>query len=168
MRRLRNNLRQNILLLIMLGFVISCGPKEYRKIPLDNLDPKLKSTGSAVVKDILTSINHEDGARYLLDKKYMTPLVHGRIMSYIDMYNESYQMTSMAIGKVSSYSLFQVLDKGVIKSMRYKLETDSEDMKFIELKIDINIDYGLADYYLYLTSKDGFLKRENVLPKAVK
>ena len=84
------------------------------------------------------------------------------------MYNESYQMTSMAIGKVSSYSLFQVLDKGVIKTMRYKLETDAEDMKFIELKIDINIDYGLADYYLYLTSKDGFLKRENVLPKAVK
>jgi hypothetical protein len=52
--------------------------------------------------------------------------------------------------------------------MRYKLVTDADNMKFIELKIDINRQYGLADYYLYLTSKDGFLERENVLPKVRK
>jgi hypothetical protein len=98
----------------------------------------------------------------------MTPMVHGRIMHNLEMYNESYKMVSMTIGKVSKYRLFQVVDKGIIKTMRYKLETDAEDMKFIELKVDINGNFGLADYYLYLTSKDGFLQRQNILPKARK
>nr|WP_321452602.1 hypothetical protein [uncultured Carboxylicivirga sp.] len=155
-------------LIFILLFVVSCGPGEYKKIPLNKIDPELKSTGSAMVKDILTSLNHKEGAQYLLDKDYVTPLVHGRIMHNLEMYNESYQMVSMAIGKVSSYSLFEVLDKGLIKSMRYKLESDAKNMKFIELKVDVNDELGLADYYLYLTTNDGFLKRENVLPKAVK
>lgn len=162
---------KDTLIFLMIGLlftVVSCGPKEYKKIPLESLDPKLKKTGSEIIKDILTSFTHEDGARYLLNKDYMTPLVHGRIMRYTEIYNEAYTMIPMIIGKVSTYSLFQVVDKGIIKTMRYKLVTDTEDMKFIELKIDVNLEYGLADYYLYLTSKDGYLQRENVLPKAVK
>lgn len=98
----------------------------------------------------------------------MTPLVHGRIMHNTEMYNQSYNMVPMIIGKVSKYSLFQVLDKGIIKTMRYKLETDSDNMKFVELRVDINHNYKLADYYLFVTSEDGFLKRENILPKAAK
>ncbi|MFA8433381.1 MAG: hypothetical protein ACEPOZ_02590 [Marinifilaceae bacterium] len=167
---MRYNLVVSRLLVLILGlvFIASCGTKEYKKIPLGNLEPKLKSRGSLVVKDILTSINHEDGARFLLDKDYMTPMVHGRIMHNLEMYSESYKMIPKIIGKVSKYSLVQVVDKGLIKTMRYKLETDSNDMKFIELKVDINIDYGLADYYLYVTSKDGMLQRQNILPVAVK
>lgn len=160
--------RISMVFAIGLLMMVSCGLKEYKKIPLENLDPKLKKAGSVIVKDILISINHKNGPRYLLDKRYMTPMVHGRIMHYTEMYNEAYAMIPMAIGKVSTYSLFQVIDKGVITTMRYKLVTDSDDMKFIELKIDVNQQYGLADYYLYVTSKDGFLKRENVLPKAIK
>lgn len=148
--------------------ITSCGPSEYQKIPLDKLDSKLKRTGSKVVKDIITSINHKDGARHLLDMDYITPLVHARITTNTEMYNESFQMTSLLIGKVTKYSLFQVLDKGVIKTMRYKLTTDTNTMKFIELKVDINSNYGLADFYLYITSKDDLLKRENIFPKAVK
>lgn len=170
MKALKKNLQKQTLFALTIGLILisGCGPKEYKKIPLDSLDPKLKSTGSMIVKDILTSFNHEDGARYLLDKDYITPLVHGRIMLNTEKYEESYQMIPMVIGKVSKFRLFQVLDKRIIKTMRYKLETDSDDMKFIELKIDINPEYGLADYYLYLTSKDGFLKRQNILPAAVK
>jgi hypothetical protein len=158
----------SIILMIGLFLTVSCGPKEYKIIPLESLDPKLKKTGSTIVKDFLTSLNHEKGARYLIDHDYMTPLFHGRVMRQTEMYNEAHSMISMTIGKVSSFSLFQVVDKGIIKTMRYKLVTDTDDMDFIEFKIDVNLDYGLADYYLYLTSKDGFLKRENVLPKAIK
>lgn len=160
--------RTSIILMIGLFLTVSCGPKEYKIIPLESLDPKLKKTGSTIVKDFLTSLNHEKGARYLIDHDYMTPLFHGRIIRQTEMYNEAHSMISMTIGKVSTYSLFQVVDKGIIKTMRYKLVTDTDDMEFIEFKIDVNLDYGLADYYLYLTSKDGFLKRENVLPKAIK
>ena len=158
----------SFILTLGLFIITSCGSSEYKKIPLNELDPKLKQTGGKVVKDILSAMNMEDGARFLLDMDYVTPLVHGRMMNSLEMYNESFKMTSMVIGKVSKYSLFQVVDKGVIKSMRYKLTTDSDDLKFIELKVDINVDYGLADFYLYLTSKDGFMKRENIFPKAVK
>ncbi len=158
----------SIILMIGLFLTLSCSPKEYKKIPLENLDPKLKKAGSVIVKDFLTSLNHEKKALFLLDHDYITPLFHGRIMKHTKMYNEAHFMISMIIGKVSIDSLFQVIDKGVIKTMRYKLVSDSDEMKFIEFKIDINQQYRLADYYLYLTSKDGFLRRENVLPKAIK
>lgn len=170
MEKLRQifSVKASVAIVIGLFIIVSCGTREYKKIPLEDLDPKLKNRGSVIVKDILTSIKHEKGARYLLNKDYMTPLVHGRIMHYTEMYNEAYAMIPVTIGKVSSFSLFQVVDKGIIKTMRYKLVTDVDNMKFIELKIDINRQYGLADYYLYLTSKDGFLERENVLPKVRK
>jgi hypothetical protein len=170
MRILGKEFKLNKLLLLSFGlfYIVSCGPTEYKKIPLDSLDSKLKKTGSLVVKDILESIKHKEGARFLLDKDYMTPMVHGRIMHNLDSYSESYMLIPMAIGNVSKYRLFQVVDKGLIKTMRYKLETDATDMKFIELKVDINIDYGLADFYLYLTSNDGEFNRQNILPRAVK
>ncbi|GEM_PF-2502154 len=165
------NLARKVSITFIIGIIIvvsSCVTNEYKKIPLEDLDPKLKNTGSLIVKDILISINHEKGARYLLNKKYMTPLVHGRIMHYTEMYKEAYAMIPLTIGNISTFSLFQVVDKGIIKTMRYKLVTDTDNMKFIELKIDINQKYGLADYYLFLTSKDGLLKRENILPKVRK
>lgn len=170
MNKQNNRLAKGTSIILIIGFflTVSCGSKEYKKIPLENLDPKLKKTGGVIVKDFLTSLNHEKRARFLLDHDYMTPLFHGRIMRHTEMYNEAHSMISMTIGKVSTYSLFQVVDKGIIKTMRYKLVSDSDDMKFIEFKIDINKQYRLVDYYLYLTSKDGFLKRENVLPKAIK
>jgi len=168
MRKYSLAICKQIILLVGILVITSCGSKEYEKIPLENLDPKLKKTGSIIAKDILTSINHEDGARYLTKKEYITPMVHGRIMKFSKMYEESYQMAPVLIGKVSKYKLFQVLDKGIVKTLRYKLETDKEDMEFIELKIDINREYGLADFYIYVTSKDGILKRENILPAARK
>lgn len=42
--------------------------------------------------------------------------------------------------------------------------SDAKDMEFIELKIDMNNDYHLADFYLYVTTKDGKLKRQNIFP----
>lgn len=162
------SIKISIILAIGLFLIASCGTKAHKKIPLDSLDPKLKKAGSVIVKDIITSLNHESRAKYLLVKDYMTPMLHGRIVHNSEMYDESYLMVSIIIGKVSTYRLFEVIDKGNLKTMRYKLETDNDDMKFVELQIDVNQQYGLADYYLLLTSKDGFLKGENVLPKAVK
>ncbi len=170
MKLLIHNLRINNFIILALGFILftSCGPREYKKIPLEDLDPKMKKTGSLAVKDIITSLNHEDGAMYLLHKDYMTPMVHARIMKNSDMYNETYQVATMIIGNVIQYQLFEVVDKGIIKTMRYKLVTDADDLEFVELKVDINNTYGLADYYLYVTSKDGLLKRKNLLPAAIK
>jgi len=154
--------------LLLTGIMLSCGPREYPKIPLDQLEPKLKRTGSVIAKDILQSFKHANGANYLLDKDYTTPLVHARIKVNGRFYTESYSMIDLIVGKVNNYSLFQVVDKGLIKTMRYKLNTENENLKFVELKIDVNIDYQLADYYLYVSTNDGTLKRQNILPRAVK
>ena len=163
-------LTKDVLKFLMIGLlftIVSCGPREYKKIPLDSLDPKLKETGSVIVNDILTSFNHKHGAYSLLDKDYMTPLLHAKIKRYIKTYNNVYAMMQLAVGKISSYKLFQVIDKGVIRTMRYKLETDNKNLDFVELKIDVNLANGLADYYLYVTTKDGSVQRENILPQTI-
>lgn len=157
-----------ILLIIGIVTITSCSPKEYEKIPLEHLDPKLKSKGDSMVNDIITSLTHKDGARFLMNKDYITPLAHARIIQNLEMYNESYKRASEIIGKVSGYQLFQVVDKQIVKTMRYQLETKNDKLDFIELKVDINRNLGLADFYLYVTSKDGCLKRENILPRAIK
>lgn len=144
---------------------MSCSPVEYKKIPLDSMDPKLKKIGNIIAQDILVSIRHEEGVRYLLNKNYITPMVHGRIMHNLDTYQESYTITALFLGEVSKISLFQVIDKKIIKTLRYKLYADTVNLEFIELKIDINNEYGLADFYLYITTSDGKLKRKNILPE---
>ncbi len=152
--------------IVLLGFILinACEKKEYKKLDLKTLDHRLKVRGAIILEDILTSLKHKDGARFLLTRAYVTPMVHGSIMKNPDLYNASYVMAKMSIGKITGDSLFQVLDKGIIKTMRYKLKTDSKNMSFVELKIDINNNYNLADYYLYLTSKDGSFDEENILP----
>ncbi len=52
--------------------------------------------------------------------------------------------------------------------MRYKLTCKKEDMKFVELVIDVNPNYNLANYYLYLTSQDRQLKHQNDLSVLMK
>jgi len=151
-------------LLLLLVLFASCGPREYPKIALDQLDPKLKKTGSTMVADILKSIKHKDGPDYLLDKNYITTKLHVRVKHNMAMYQESFLMTSLLLGKVNKYQLFQVIDKGLVKTMRYKLESEGDGMQFIELKIDVNIDFELVAMYLYLSSSDGELKRENCFP----
>lgn len=158
----------NVLVVIILLLATSCGSKENTKIPLKEVDQKLKSKGSLIVGDILKSLNHSEGARYLLGKDYVTPMVHGRIVMNEELYEKSYSMGSLILGTVSEYKLVQVIDKGLIKSMRYQLTSDNKDLKFVELKIDINIENTLADFYLYVTDFDGILKRENILPTAIK
>ncbi len=53
--KINYRLSQFLLLIVSLFYFVSCGQQEYKKIPLDSLEPKLKQTGD-LVKDILTSI----------------------------------------------------------------------------------------------------------------
>lgn len=108
-------------LVLIFALAISCDPKKYEKIPLSDLDPKLKRKGELIVNDILESFNHEDGPRYLIKKGYITPLVHGRVMHNLEMYKQAYAMIPLTLGEVSKSTLFQVVDKRMVKTMRYKL-----------------------------------------------
>jgi len=124
----------------------------------------LKMAGDRAANDILTSFESPLKQRYLLNKGYISPLLHGRMTRYREMYKESYQMISVALGKMSEPKLVQAVHNGVVKTLTYKVKSTDKLIKDIELKIDINFKYGLADYYLYVTSTDGFLNKQNVLP----
>jgi hypothetical protein len=159
-----NNLRRIPLSVIIAVLIVSCGPPEFKEIPLNEIDPELLNKGALMASDILNLIIRKEGPEFLLDKDYITPLVHGRIMTNLESYKKSWYLISLTIGKESRYELFQVLDKRIIKTMRYKVYTDNPNIDFVELKIDINSDYKLADYYLYVTTKDGKFNRQNILP----
>ena len=150
---------------IVLFFLSACTSREYVRIPLENLDPQFRRHGDQIVTDIITSIGHEEGAQYLLHKSYITPMVHGRIMMNQEVYEGAYSMVPLFIGNITGYDLFEVVDKGLVKSMRYKLSADMPELDFVELKIDINQEDNLADFYLYVTNKKGRLQHENILPK---
>ncbi|AUP79237.1 hypothetical protein [Flavivirga eckloniae] len=164
-----NNFYQNVkltktFLVLVLSLTISCS-NEPKKIPLESVDKTLKMAGDRIANDIIVSMKNGSGAYYLLKKGYVAPILHGRIMRYGNMYKEAYEMASMVIGDISDPKLFQVVNKGVVKSLSYKLKSTDENVKFIELKININNKLGLADYFLYVTTKDGILNKQNILPK---
>jgi len=163
MIKLKNYLK--IIITASCFFLLSCSSGEYKKIPLEEVNPKLSERGSLIVKDILNSFTHEDGARSLLNNDYVTPMVHGRIVRNEEKYKDAYFTIFFTIGKPSKYSLFQVLDKGLIKTLRYKLISKNSELKFIELALDINKENNLADFYLYITTKDGKMKRVNYIPE---
>ena len=155
-----------VFILLTIG---ACTNSTYNKIPLNKVSKDLKDYGSTIIDEIITSFNHKDKALYLTISRFTTPLICARITYNTSAYKESYDMIQLILGKITQYKLFQVVDKGVVKTMRYKIACENADkFKFVELKIDVNINFKLVNYYLYLTSKNGELKRENILPKAIK
>ncbi|HAA00117.1 MAG TPA: hypothetical protein DEP18_04325 [Flavobacteriales bacterium] len=150
---------------ILFVCLTSCSTREFREVPLDKVPERVRSTGSQIARDITVSFTKEEGADYLLDKYYLTPRVHGSIVSNRGMYAESYDAINTMIEHVISYSLFQVKDNGKIKVLRYSLKVQSPLAKFVELKLHLNIHNQLAAFYLYYTSLGDRIKRKNILPE---
>lgn len=157
-----------VLYSISVFIIVACQSHTPKIIPLEELDPKFKNRGELIVKDILESLDHFNGAQYLLKKEYITPKIHGRIVSNSAMYREAYAMAPSIIGNITDYKLVKVVDKTILKTMYYTLKTDDEAMEVVELKLDINNNYRLSDFYLYATSTDGSLKRVNILPESIR
>lgn len=163
--------RKGISLLTVIGLLLilttGCMNNGPVKIPLENIDESTRSYGSHIVKDIFSSFSSDKGARYLLDKKYITPKIYQGINNSGQAFDKSYFMIRMMLGKIESFKLFGGEQTHFIRSLRYKLEVENEDLKFVELKIDLNENDDLAGYYLFITTKDGEIKHENLLPKLV-
>lgn len=152
-------------IVIVITCLISCSTREYREVPLDKVPERIRSTGSQIARDITVSFTKEEGAGYLLDKYYLSPRVHGGIVSNLPIYEDSYEAINAMLERVISYSLFQVKDNGKIKVLRYSLKVRSPLAKFVELKLHLNIHNQLAAFYLYYTSLGDRIKRKNILPE---
>ena len=135
-------------------------------IPLESLDEKLVYKCSLIAQDITNSFKDEKGAKYLTEYNYATPILSAGISRYDAMYKKSYKMINLVLGELDSPTLIKAKHKPHnIKSMYYALTSTKEDISSVTLMLDINIDNNLAKYYLMVTSKDGKLNNQNVLPE---
>jgi len=155
-------LKKTIFFLILVSITFSCGQDKYQSIPLEKLNPKFKTMGAQMTKDIIKSFRHKKGVMYLLDKRYITPKMKRQIKHNAGFYLLEQFIIAFGVGKIERWVLFEVINKGVVKTMRYRLIQQNKTLKFIELKIDINAVYNLVDYRLYVTSEDGRAKRKSV------
>lgn len=135
-------------------------------IPLESLDEKLVYKCSLMAEDITSSFNDDKGAEYITEYNYVTPILSAGINRYETMYKEAYLMINLVLGEINSPVLMKAEHKPHgIKSMQYKLTSPKEDIDSVTLMLDINVDNNLAKYYLMVTSKDGTLNNQNVLPE---
>ena len=159
------------LAIILLLPTLSCeseenkGAKKYPEIPIDQVDDKLKSRGRYLSAAILESFGHEEGALHLLEREDITPALHGAITKFTDQYDQAYQVINSSVGKIASRELFQVIDKGLIKTMRYKLVSESDfPPSSIELRLDISATHKLRNFYLYVVIDEEQQEPLNLLP----
>ncbi len=154
---------------LLLFLFVSChenaSNSKQKKIPIDKLEERLEYLGGFLAKDIVKTINEEDNLNEFYKNEYLTPLASGMHRNFKNDYNAAQKIFKGICGKVKNPTLFEVLDRKVIKTMRYNLETDKEDIDSIYLQLDININYKLARFNCFVTSKDGKLNNEALFPK---
>ena len=116
---------------------------------------------------ILNSFKEENGVDYLFRIEHVTPILTAGINRYKTTFEESYSRLNSILGDLSSPELIKVVKKPHLKSFHYKLTSSNEDLTIssVTLMLDINVDYNLANFYLVVTSKDGKLTNQSVLPK---
>lgn len=155
----------------LVGFTLAmvlfagCGGKEYKKIELDQLSPELRQLSDQITEDFFTLVLTPEGLIDFKRKDYITPLVHAGIMSQNGIYAYAPEIILLELGEVDSWQLFQVVDKGIVKTFRYKLSCQRRPDEFVEFKIDINRDNKLAAIYTYVYVDEAKTERRNLFFK---
>lgn len=126
----------------------NCGGGGVKKIPLDQVDVSMKRAGENMANDIFYLTTQRDGIEEFKRRKYITTKVHVNITG--GAYSQTGFLINMHLGKVDSFKLFEVVDKGLIKIFRYKVFCKNFKGKFVELRLKINKNKNLAEYNIYL------------------
>jgi hypothetical protein len=150
---------------VMIFFLISCGGREYKKIELSALNPILRKTSDQITDDFFKLCTHHEGLMEFKRKDYITPMVHAGIMSLNGIYAYAPEILEMNLGKVFSWKLYQVVDKGVVKAMRYKIDCEKRKDEFVEFRIDMNKENKLASIYIYVYTDETKKAKKNLFFK---
>ncbi|MBJ2174787.1 hypothetical protein JBL43_11100 [Aureibaculum sp. A20] len=136
-------------------------------IPLESIDKKLIYRSENLAEGILNSFDDKNGVDYLFRINNITPILTAGIKRYKIIFEESYSRLNSILGDLTSPELIKVVQKPYLKSFRYKLTSSNEDITIssVTLILDINVDYNLANFYLMVTSKNGKLINQSVLPE---
>ncbi|QLG45722.1 hypothetical protein [Costertonia aggregata] len=136
----------------------ACGPSEYPKIPLNQLDSVLVAQSELIRNDFLRLHSTDAGFKEFVTSDYITPLVRGYFL-----FSGVPDLIRYELGEIKSLKLFEVVDKGLVKTMRYKLETTLHSDEFIEFSYDINQKYRVAKMSLVVPNNGrSTLKKEYI------
>lgn len=142
---------KNLLPIIILTFtIISCSGKKYPTIELNHLDKDLKESADQMTTDFFTLGKTETGFQEFRKMGYITPLAHRSLINPNSAYSWTPWILENHLGKIYAYNLFEVIDKGVVKSMRYKIDCELRPDELVEFRIDVNEQNRLSKIYLYL------------------
>ena len=133
----------------------SCTDGKFKKLQPDEVDPVLLEQGNKIIEDFVTK--SASSKEYALFKKetYITPVVH-RMLMHDGIYSIAPDVVYLELGSIRSYALSEVIDKGLVKKMRYQLKCEKRIDEFVELAIDLNQKNQLAKIYLYVYNNGDF------------
>ncbi|MEM9075854.1 MAG: hypothetical protein AAGC43_02400 [Bacteroidota bacterium] len=140
-----------ILICFLLFF--SCG-KKYELVDLDKVDPILKKHVDEIVADFVELVPNSQMAAFQ-EKGYVTPMVH-RGINYQGIYSLAPSQIQRELGDDIRLKLVKVLDRKLIYSFSYEVESSLVKDGSKKIMFDINKDYGLAKIYFFVKNNDQY------------
>lgn len=152
------------LIFLLTLIAISCvgGDRKSATVPLDKLDGTLRERAETIKNDFFQLAVTPEGLREFREKTYITPMAHRSLIEPRSSYALA-PLVLLDLGEIYSITLFEVVDKGVVKKMRYKIDCERRKDEFVEFSMDINGELKLSKMYLYLSIED---KAQNVFDGA--
>ena len=129
---------------------------------ISEVDPLTIEQGNKIIDDFVTKSASSKSFISFKKSSYITPLVH-RMLMHDGIYSIAPTLISFELGSIHSYTLSEVIDKGLVKKMRYQLKCERRTNEFVELAIDLNNKNQLAKIYLYVYNNGAFsLNKERI------
>ena len=133
--------------------LFSCG-KKYELVDLNKVDPILKEHADEIVRDFIELVpNNQMGV--FQKKGYVTPMVH-RGINYQGIYSLAPSQIRQELGDDIHLKLVKVLDRKLIYSFSYEVESSLVKDGSKKLMFDINKDYGLAKIYFFVKNDNQY------------
>ncbi|AWX45471.1 hypothetical protein HME9304_02490 [Flagellimonas maritima] len=144
--------------------LISCTSKKEEKIvELESLHRYYTALYKEIPADLIEYCTKENSLRGLLDESYITPKIHSSIMGVWGPYANTCQIIEDELGKILSYKLEKIIDKGLVYSFHYSLVT-TKVKNPVTLELFLNKEYGLSEFHIYIL--EGKEYRNILFPKS--
>ncbi len=141
-------------LVCLLFLICSCG-NDYKDIPLDEVDATLQKRADIIIRDFLELVPSNRLGTFQ-KKGYVTPMVHTGISAPYGIYSQAPYQLQDELGDNISLKLVKVLDKKLVYSFSYEVESSKVNDGSKKLMFDINKDYGLAKIHFFVRNSGKF------------
>nr|WP_297919624.1 hypothetical protein [uncultured Allomuricauda sp.] len=140
---------------VLFGFLcISCG-KKFKSIDPKDVDAVLLRHVSTITNDFIELVPNDD--MWTFKKKgYVTPMVHVGMTSPNGIYSLAPQQLKEELGTDLKLRLIKVMDRKLLYSFSYEVESSLVKDGSKKLMFDINKDYGLAKIHFFVKNEGRF------------